>query len=116
MLISFDPQEYFICDWWFNVDCSQARNFFIIESSFSPPLSSFFIIFHTQASELYSKAEQLIIGAQASQVYQGARENNHDDDHDDDDGCGGGGHDDDHDDDDDHDHDDDSGGGGREAN
>ena len=27
MLIGFDPQEYFICDWWFNVDCSQARTF-----------------------------------------------------------------------------------------
>ena len=21
-------QEYFICDWWFNVDCSQAEDFY----------------------------------------------------------------------------------------
>ena len=37
----------------------------------------------TQASELYSKVEEAIIGAQASQVYQGARQNNHDEDDDD---------------------------------
>ena len=23
-------QEYFVCDWWFNVDCSQAENFYFL--------------------------------------------------------------------------------------
>ena len=68
----------------------------------------------TQASELYSKVEEAIIGAQASQVYQGASQNNHDeddDDRDDDDD----GDDDDADDYDVDDDDDDSGVGGRKA-
>jgi hypothetical protein len=23
-------QEYFVCDWWFNVDCSQAEGFYFL--------------------------------------------------------------------------------------
>ena len=29
--ISWNVQEYFICDWWFNVDCSQAWHFIIMD-------------------------------------------------------------------------------------
>merc|ERR1711988_466302 len=25
-------QQYFICDWWFNVDCSQAENFYSLNA------------------------------------------------------------------------------------
>ena len=59
----------------------------------------------SQASELYSRVEESI-GAQPSQVYQGARQDNVDDyDHDDDHDVGGY-----------NDDDDDSGGGRRKAN
>ena len=25
-------QQYFICDWWFNVDCSQAQTFYSLNA------------------------------------------------------------------------------------
>jgi hypothetical protein len=36
----FWQQEYFICDWWFNVDCSKAEDLVTISSNFFTPYSS----------------------------------------------------------------------------
>ena len=33
-------QQYFICDWWFNVDCSQAESFYILNEDVAAAAAS----------------------------------------------------------------------------